>query len=158
MRKTDSRIIALLFAIMMLAITACTTQPDLAADRAALIQADRDFASETAARGADGWVDYFTEDAVMFPDAGIVEGREAIRELMKPVFTPENPRLTWEPTSAVVGSGGDLGYTLGRWARVATLPDGSDSTLSTGNYLTIWKKVPGTGWRVAVDIGNDDPE
>ena len=158
MRKTDFCSFALLITFLILAVTACTTQPDLETERAALMQADRDFAVETAERGADGWADYFTEDAVMLPDAGLVKGREAIRELMKPVFTPENPRLTWEPTFAVVGSGGDLGYTLGKWASVTTLPDGSDSTLSTGNYLSVWKKVPGEGWRVAVDIGNDDPK
>jgi len=158
MRSENFRITTLVFVFIILAITACTAQPDLEAERAALMQADRDFAVETAARGADGWADYFTEDGVMIPDQGLVEGREAIRELMNPVFLPDNPRLTWEPASAVVGSGGDLGYTVGRWESVITLANGSDSTIATGNYVSIWRKVPGEGWRVALDIGNNDQE
>lgn len=158
MRNANALTVVFLFALLIMAITACTTQPDLDAERAALIQADKDFAAETARRGADGWADYFTEDAVMFPEAGRIDGREAIRERMRLAFTPDNPRLTWEPTSAVVGFGGNLGYTLGRWASVTTLTDGRDSTLAMGNYLSVWRKVPGEGWRVAVDIGNDDPD
>lgn len=158
MRRLNARAAVVFLALPVIAVTACATQSDLEEERAALIQADKDFAAETARRGADGWADYFTEDGVLLPRAGRVDGREAIRERMRPVFTPENPRLTWEPTDAVVGSGGDLGYTLGRWATVTTLPDGRDSTLATGRYLSVWRKVPEEGWRVAVDIGNDDPE
>ena len=158
MGHASTRASVAVFVLFITALTACTPQPDLEAERAALMQADRDFAIETARRGGDGWADYFVDDGVMLPKVGVIEGREAIRETMRRAFTPENPRLTWEPTSAVVGSGGDLGYTLGRWASVVTAPDGRDSTLATGNYLSVWRKVPGEGWRVAVDIGNDDPE
>lgn len=136
--------------------TGCATPPDLEAERQALMQADRDFAAETARRGGDGWADYFAPDGIMYPREGRVEGREPIRERMKPAFADTERRLLWEPKSAVVASGGDLGFTLGRWRSVRVTPGGADSTLAEGNYVSIWKKVPGEGWRVAVDIGNPD--
>jgi ketosteroid isomerase-like protein len=141
-----------------LMITACTVSEDPALVREELMQADRDFAAETAERGGDGWADWFAADGVMLTDSGTIQGQEKIREAMKAAFAPGNPRLTWDPVSADVGSGGDFGYTRGRWASVKTLPDGSDSTLATGNYISIWRKVPDEGWKVVLDIGNDAPE
>jgi hypothetical protein len=52
----------------------------------------------------------------------------------------------------VVGSGADLGYTLGTWQ----MKDAAGTVVGTGNYVTIWRKTEGEGWRVAVDIGNED--
>lgn len=138
------------------ALLGCAGRVDVEGEERSLVQADTDFAEATAKRGADGWADFFASDGVMYPPSGRVEGREAIRERMQSVFTPENPRLVWEPVTAEVGAGGDLGYTLGRWRSVGTATTGTDSTLAEGNYVTIWRKVPGEGWRVAVDIGNRD--
>ncbi len=129
---------------------------DEAAEREALMQADRDFAADTAARGGDGWADWFAEDGLQFPSTGRIEGREAIRERMRAAFTPENPRMVWEPETAVVSEAGDLGYTIGRWR---SLPPGSDDiaeATASGSYVSIWRKDPSGRWRVAVDIGNED--
>ena len=114
------------------------------------MEADRQFLAEATARGAEGWADFFATDGVQFPASGRVDGREAIRELMKNALVPGVASLLWEPTEAVVSESGDLAYTLGRYRVV----DG-DSILSTGHYVTVWKKEDGE-WRVAVDIGNID--
>jgi ketosteroid isomerase-like protein len=152
MNRVASACIVLGFA----AAVSCTRLPNREKGKEALLQADRDFAAETARRGAEGWADFFTEDGVMFLQKGYVEGREAIRKRMQPVFEDSTFRLLWEPTAAVVGSGGDVGYTLGRWRQVLARAGQPDSTLATGNYVSIWRKVRGAGWRVAVDIGNSD--
>jgi ketosteroid isomerase-like protein len=133
----------------------CSGSIDLDAEREALLQADRDFDLDTAERGADGWADAFREDGVMFPRSGMVTGRESIREFMTPAFSGD-AKLRWEPVFAEVGSGGDLGYTHGTWKQIATTEAGEDTVLSTGNYVSIWRKVPGEGWKVALDIGNID--
>jgi ketosteroid isomerase-like protein len=134
----------------------CAPSGNLDEVREALLQVDRDFAAETERRGADGWADFFHADGVMFPTSGRVDGGDAIRERMQAVFTTDGPSLTWSPTDAVVGTGGDLGYTLGRWRSTITLGDGRDSTVARGHYVTIWKKLKGGAWKVAVDIGNTD--
>jgi len=125
-------------------------------ETAALLQADADFAAATLSRGGNGWADFFATDGIMFPFSGRVDGREAIREAMLPALGPGDPLLKWEPLTATVASGGDIGYTVGRWKSVGTSSTGADSILAEGNYVTIWKKDPREGWRVAVDIGNRD--
>lgn len=141
-----------------LALVARPSAPDADDPRDALMEADRRFARDTAARGADGWAETFLEDGTMFPRAGRVDGREAIRKRMEPAFTPDGPRLVWEPTEATVAASGDLGYTVGRWRSVVTGRGGEDSTGAEGNYVSIWKKTADGEWKVAVDIGNSDPE
>ena len=127
-------------------------------ERAALIAADFAFAAETLARGGNGWADFFASDGIMFPPTGRVDGREAIRETMLPVFAPDRPRLMWAPVSATVAESGDVGYTVGRWKSVGIDSTGADTVLAKGNYVTIWEKDPVEGWRVSLDIGNRDGE
>ena len=142
--------------VLLLALVACARQGDMAAEREALMEADRAFNRDTQARGGDGWADWFAEDGVMYPPSGRVNGREAIRDIMRAAFAPENPRLVWDPEAAVVSTSGDVGHTTGRWRSVGTGETGADSVLSRGYYLTVWRKVPGQGWRVVADMGNRD--
>ena len=93
----------------------CSGSMDLEAEREALMQADRDFDRDTAERGADGWADAFRENGVMYPKAGKIEGREAIREFMAPAFAGE-VKLRWEPVFAEIGPPGLLpGESRLRW-------------------------------------------
>jgi len=146
--------------VVAAACVACerSPAPDLDAERAALLQTERDFAAETAARGGDGWADFFMEDGVMFPPSGRVVGREAIREAMRDAFTPGVPSLLWEPETAVVGEAGDVGYTFGRWQSVGQTAAGADTVRATGYYVSFWRKDAEGRWRVAVDIGNRDAD
>jgi len=146
-------------------VAACTPAPGRSATdaaqaeaRAAILRADSAFADSTAAKGADGWTAFFAGNGVMFPPRGRIDGQDAIRTAMDGAFAPGSPMLRWHPVDAVVGGGGDLGYTLGRWVSVLSLADGRDSVLSQGNYVTIWRRQADGAWRVAVDIGNRDPE
>ena len=134
--------------------SAPTIDPEVAAQE--LMDADRAFARETEARGADGWASYFLEDGIQYPPSGRWDGRETIRQNMSGVFSPENPLLVWEPTDASVSEAGDMGYTLGDWKSVIRSEGVSDSVLSTGHYVSFWKRDAEGEWKVAVDIGNRD--
>jgi ketosteroid isomerase-like protein len=118
-----------------------------------LLQADRAFARETAARGLDAWVEAFAADGMMFRNASPVVGYDAIRQAMEPAFG-SGFTLTWEPVGGGIASAGDLGYTWGEWER-RTL-DGAGVTLrSRGTYVTIWRRDPAGRWKVALDIGSE---
>ena len=142
--------------VLLLALFACDPAGDMTAQREGLMEADRAFNRDTQARGGDGWADWFAEDGVMYPSSGRVDGREAIRAIMRAAFTPENPRLIWEPEEAMISASGDYGHTTGRWRSVSTDAFGADSVRSRGYYLTVWKYLPLEGWRVATDMGNRD--
>ncbi len=118
-----------------------------------LFAADRAFAAEVAKGGAAAWASWFARTGTQFPSAGRLEGREAIEAHMQGLFDGGN-QLHWDPVTAVAAASGDLGYTLGRWK--FSNPEGV--VAATGNYVSIWTRTADEGWRVAVDIGNSDPD
>jgi uncharacterized protein (TIGR02246 family) len=115
--------------------------------------ADRAFAKATAERGVDGWLEYFAEDGAMLP-AGqpIIRGHQAIRDLMSAAFEAEGFELRWEPTEADIAASGDLGYTIGRYERTVTGPNGTQQT-TVGKYVSIWRRQEDDTWKVVVDLG-----
>ena len=155
------RCATLVASALLVAVSACeqpeTATIDIAEEEAALLDADRAFNRATAAERLEGWVRFFAEDGAMFPQGrSPVRGHEAIHALMGPAFETEGFSLTWEPLEAEISEGGDLGYTHGTFESRFPGPDG-EVTVTTGKYLTVWRKHPDGSWKVEADIGNDDP-
>ena len=136
----------------------CAPGSDPAEARRTLMEADVAFARETAERGVEGWVSFFTADGILFSDHGRADGADAIRETMAPAFTDPARSLTWRPTEAFASASADLGYTIGRWELITRDPDGGTTVGASGNYVTIWRRELDGSWKVAVDIGNDDAD
>src|SRR3954468_20634187 len=89
----------------------CAHRADVAKERKALMDADAQFARDTAERGVEGWVSCFTDDGTMYPPArDAIEGRAAIREQMGDLYDPRSRqgglRLPWQPHR---GGGGGTG-------------------------------------------------
>src|SRR5580765_686156 len=101
---------SLRFAAIIVTLSGCTRAPDVAAARAALMDADRRFNNATAERRTDGWMEFIAEDGQMIRSAGTITGRAAIRDEMGKAFADTSFSLRWEPLQADVGAGGDLGY------------------------------------------------
>jgi len=128
---------------------------DEARDREALMRADREFAKATAERGLDGWVSFFTDDGVQFPNKkDVIQGKAAIRAQMTPLFSDADLRLEWEPARA--DASGDLGWTIGHARLMHREPDGTWKVASKLKYLTVWHRQPDGTWKVAIDVGNED--
>lgn len=142
----------------MLIIAGCRPAADPARERAALLEADLTFEKATGEHGLQGWVGWFAEDGFQVPNWGpLVIGPEAIRANMKGLFGDTTVRLTWAPDTALVAASGDMGYTIGHW-QLLRLGAPADSAAARGRYLTVWKKQPDGGWKVAADIGNQEPK
>lgn len=106
----------------------------------------------------EGWVGWFAEDGFQVPNGGpLVVGPEAIRANMKGLFADTTVRLTWAPDTALVAAAGDMGYTIGHW-RLLRRAAPADSAPARGRYLTVWKRQTDGGWKVAADIGNQEPK
>ena len=124
--------------------------PDASDAMAALADAERAFARETAKVGIRaGVLAWFARDSIGFqPALGNAWDQIASRP------APPNPtavRLEWEPRTGDVSADGELGWLTG--PSTFTLPDG---THRYGNYLSIWKKTA-EGWRVHIDVGANAP-
>lgn len=113
--------------------------------------ADLQFAKDTAARGLDGWMDAFADDAVVIAGGTTVEGKQAIRLFFTGVFADKSYRLTWAPTRVETSTEGTLGYTYGNYEM--RLGD----SVRRGMYVTVWRKIDGK-WKVALDLGSPAAE
>ena len=121
---------------------------------AELEEADRRFASETEARGADGWAEAFDPGGAMGRGAERIEGIEAIRAAMKATLA-RGVHLHWSPVVSGLSSVGDLGFTAGPWRFSVDTPQGRVDKVR-GAYVTIWKRGANGQWRALYDVG--DPE
>jgi ketosteroid isomerase-like protein len=133
-----------------------STSPDPAAVRASLMAADEQFAAATATRGLEGWMSAFDSAAIqMEPDVPFTPGIAAVREGMTPAFADTSWRLIWQPTMAFASTDGTLGYTLGTWVSTRYNAAGKGQ-VTTGKYVTIWRKQADGSWKVVFDGGNPD--
>ena len=147
---------AILAAALLAACAPKPTPPNSADVRASLIAADQAFASATAARGLEGWMAAFDSTGIqMEPDVPFTPGLAPIRAAMAPAFADTTWRLTWEPTMAFASESGDLGYTLGTW-QSRRYNDAGAGQITTGKYVTIWRKQADGSWKVVFDGGNPD--
>src|SRR3954470_4514573 len=99
-------------------ILACAgmTHGTSSATEASLMQADRDFATATHARGIDGWMSFYAPDAIRIRYRGnMVKGFDAIRRFDLPGISDTTSTLNWEPTDAQVFRDGEIGSTTGRY-------------------------------------------
>src|ERR1700732_5159804 len=86
---------------VLIALTlACTAaiRNTSAVTESSLMQADRDFAVETHARGIDGWMSFYAPDAIRVRYRGnIVRGFDEIRKFDLPNISDTTTILNWEP-------------------------------------------------------------
>ena len=143
-------------------LAACTTETvtppgppprDAASDREAIMAADRAFADSTYAHGLDGWMSFYTADAVRMRLGELaVQGTAAVREFDAPIFADTAIVLVWTPVDAGTFDDGDHGFSTGKGAMVrrATPSD----TVWQGQYVTIWRRGDDGRWKVILDTGS----
>lgn len=125
-----------------------------------LMDADRAFAKEAAAKGLDGWMSVMADDAVRIQPLGgkAYAGKAAVRDLDKAIFADPKKQLVWEPTDGGAFADGTHGYTTGTSKFVEKTADGKETVLSTGKYVTWWRKDANGAWKVILDTGVSDPK
>lgn len=143
-----------LVVLAALAVGGCEADLDLEAERAALLHADESWAAAAEAGDLERVFDYWTEDAVIYPPVGpTLEGLEAIRAFVREVRSRPGFSLTWTPAGAEVAARADVGYTYGSWRRTLGGPDGAP-IVSSGSYVSIWRKQADGTWKCSVEISN----
>jgi len=156
MRPSRSLVRALVCTAVLAACAPTSSPPDPADVKASLIAADLAFAAATASNGLEGWMAAFDSTAIqMEPDLPFTPGLASIRAGMAQAFADTTWRLTWEPTMAFASQAGDLGYTLGTWRSTRVNAAGAGQ-VTTGKYMTVWRKQADGGWKVVFDGGNPD--
>lgn len=122
---------------------------------ASLVAAERAFARTSVEKGVrESFLEFFAEDGINFQPHPTKTRAAYLSRPAPPVRPPVT--LNWEPIWADVSEAGDLGYTTGPY----TLTDKSPEKRPTrhGYYFSIWKKQADGKWKVAVDVGTQNPE
>ncbi len=146
-----------LVCLLLVTSFGCAKKADVEAERAALRQADTDWAATLAAKDVEAFVGYFAPDAVVLaPHLPAMTGTDAIREWATTSMNFPGFAVTWTVTSAEVAASGDMGYTLGDFTFHVEF-DGTPLD-DRGKYATIWKKQADGSWKVVVDAFNSEIE
>jgi ketosteroid isomerase-like protein len=131
------------------------TQPTLTPGVLILLELEGRFAKAVAAGGGKAFADWFADDAVTLNNGRpAVLGRAFIAA--QAVWDPKAYQLTWVPQGARMGPSNDMGFTWGHYEGHATDKNGQP-VVTSGRYFTVWKKVAGGAWKVALDASADEP-
>ena len=130
-------------------ICAGACRPSAEATRSALLDADREFARQSQVRRLDAWLDAVADSGVVLrPGSPVARGAAATRERLAPAYA-DSATLNWEPVLAEASRSGDLGYTVGLSQSSRRGPLDA-RTMSTGKYVTIWKRQADGTWKIAL--------
>jgi ketosteroid isomerase-like protein len=132
---------------------AAVPRVDFGAALAALLDADRAFATATQEKGSPAAYEAVLTDDVRLLRASRqpVLGKEAARALLA-----ENPMpTTWEPLGGGIATSGDLGYTYGFVKRHEEGPE--SPWINTSNYLRVWRKEKDGPWKLAFEVFSPRP-
>ncbi len=112
------------------------------------------FAKDVAARGGAGFASWFADDGVALGNgAQPLIGKVAIAR--SATWSPKDYQLTWTPTDALMGPSGDMGYTWGHYEGRSKDSNGNP-VVTSGRYITMWRKQPDGSWKVVLDAGAND--
>jgi len=135
----------------------CQSRIDTVQEQKRLLETDKAFAQYSVDSGvAEAFNHFLADDAIQFSaGAPPMFGRETIYQNMKP--TERSYVLQWEPKKAEVSQSGDVGYTWGMFT-VSSQDSLGKSQKRFGKYVSVWKKHTDGTWKVALDIGNQNPD
>ncbi|MGD0007484.1 MAG: SgcJ/EcaC family oxidoreductase [Terriglobia bacterium] len=155
---------SLIVCLALAALTAGCSNPPPAPPpdtRAADLQAVKDveaaWVKDMATKDADKFASFLADDASgLYPGAGILNGKAAIKAAFAPYFADPNFSLTWESTRAMASKGGDMVYSQGTYTMTMTNPKTKKPMTDKGKYLTVYTKQADGSWKVVADTFNSD--
>ena len=128
------------------------------ADLQAVKDVETAWIKDMNAKDADKFASYFAEDGcALYPGAGILCGKAAIKAAFVPYFADPNFSLTLESTRAMASKGGDMVYSQGTYTATMTDPKNKKKTITDkGKYLTVYTKQADGSWKAIADTYNSD--
>ena len=162
MRKSVLSFGVLLVALTLLACAqqttpvaeeAVTTEADVAAFEAAVLDVWVTYSATVNAGDVDGWIALWDDNGVrMPPNAPAAHGKPAIRETVSGVFlSVDFEEFTINNEEVQVF--GDFGFARGSYSFVNAMVEG-DPVPFGGKYLTIFRRQPDGSWKIYRDCFN----
>jgi ketosteroid isomerase-like protein len=147
---------AFLVATILLPVPHLTVSAAPQATADTLKHLEAEFMKSALAKGSQGYMSYYADDAVEVPNGGaIIHGKAEIAKGMG-FLDDKNNQLLWTPVGADISASADLGYTYGTYEFHSKDKDGKP-TVDYGKYTSIWKLQKDGNWKVVLDMGNASP-
>jgi uncharacterized protein (TIGR02246 family) len=150
-------------ATVMLFLAACAQAPTPAADtRDADVKAIREIDAEMQrawiAKDSDKLGSYYAANgSLMIPNMPAVKGGAAISATAKELFAADPTlSLTFQSNNIEVSKAGDLAYSEGTYALMATDQVSKRPVTEKGKYVTVFQKQADNSWKIVADINNAD--
>ena len=125
-------------------------EPGPAEAARAMVESERNFyrtGQEKGTRAA--FLAFLADDAIVF-QPGPVNGKEVWGKRAETGLD-----LIWEPAFAAIARSADFGYTTGPAKWRANKKE--EKFLGYGQFVSIWKKQKEGSWKVALDLGIENP-
>jgi uncharacterized protein (TIGR02246 family) len=128
-----------------------------AADLQAVKDVEASWLMAFTAKDVDKFVSFFADDgSALYPGAGILDGKPAIKAAMGPYFADPNFATTFQSTRGMASKGGDMVYLQGTYSMTMTNPKTKKPMTDKGKYLTIYTKQADGSWKAEADTFNSD--
>ena len=111
-----------------------------------VIDAEKKFAAHALQHSTrEAFLQFLDSNAVMFDNGQIVDAKKLWLDI-----PGSTVKLLWKPAFAGIAASGDLAFTTGPWEIRSTL---NDTSISSGQFATIWVKAAAGEWKFLVDLG-----
>jgi ketosteroid isomerase-like protein len=116
-----------------------------------LVEAEKSFAQAASEHGIrESFLQFLANDSIIF-DPAPTNGKK-----LYAAYDDKGKRLIWQPIFAAISRAGDVGVTTGPWE--FKKGGNGDNPAAFGQFVSIWKKQRDNSWKVAVDLGIDNPQ
>ena len=131
------------------------TQPTLSPGALLLIELEARFAKSVAEAGGKAFATWFADDAVTLNNGRPpVLGRANIAAQAQ--WDPKVYQLSWIPSGAQMAPSNDMGFTWGHYEG-RSIDKNGQPVITSGRYMTVWKKQSDGNWKVAMDASAAEP-
>ena len=121
------------------------------------MKADSAWDKASEAKSAEGWLSYYSDDAIMMPPGeNVCKDKASRKASIKKMFATPGVSLRFQTSKVEISQMGDLGYAVGVYQWSSKDAKGKDYH-ETGKYCETWKKQLDGNWKCIVDIWNADP-
>lgn len=162
MKATEGKCVRLfLTGTLCILLIACTpTERQLPMDLKARIEKLGDQAEEAFLAGdIDRTLGYYCDDVISMPNFyPMVRGKADLKRQMEAIAASGLRFESLESTTLEVRSGGEYVYEVGIFSQTVIMPNVNEPILSSGKYVTIWRRQPDESLKIAVEIYNSNDD
>lgn len=129
---------------------------DTKAESEKLMQLSKEWSQAAYAGDIEKTVSYWADNAVvMSAYQPVLNGKQAIRQMVEESYKMPGFRISWQPQSVEVSKNGDMGYVMGN--SQISFADSTGNPITIHNKaVEIWRKQADGSWKNAVDISTPE--